>query len=407
MQINEDRQRQIKNYTRASRYFTSVFTFPSAIVGGVFIGLAGSNHAFENTTLWLYLHLPLLQWQPVEGWYPLQVLAYYLFFMIVFTFFSFLSLLYMQHLKRRYRIPRQSLRLLFAIFVRTRLFTIGWWALLVEALYFFFALQPATWWFWTALVHICMLVILACVGPFRGFSLFTVRPLPESEQANRIRAWLAQHSGHTYHLFEVDLPGGTMQANAWAVGWGGNRRIFFSSTLLKAFPAEEIEVIVAHELGHHLHHDTWQGLFYRSILWFASYFLFNVVALQWQDFRLYDFGTNTTVITDAMLQDPAVANLFNNGVVNSVTLLVLLIYLGAFSSCGTVFYNIYSRGREYRADEFALQTTRNAAVFKSAFIRLANINWTSIQPAGLNNTTHPFTASRLKHADDFAKAQMK
>jgi STE24 endopeptidase len=408
MQIDEGRQQQIRNYTRARKRVSFVFLIPLGIVAGLFIGSTGSIDPFENTTLWLYMHVPLFQWQPVQGWYPLQVLAYYLIFMVGFLLLSFPFFLYTEHLKRRYHIPRQPLRLALAILGWARLLFVARWALLMEALYLFFAFQPATWWLWTALAFSIMLAIRECIGRPGWFRPFTVRPLPENEQTNRIHAWLAQHSDRTYHLFEVDLPGGIMQANAWAFGWGSNRRIYFSSTLLKTFPPEEIDVIVAHELGHHLQHDTWKRLFYRSIISFASFFALQVVALQWEQFHIYEFGTNMAVTTGTVFQDPAVAKLFfNDAMINPFTLLVLLIYLSAFLLLGNIFYNRYRRRREYQADEFALQTTRNAAAFKSAFIRLDHTNWISINPGGTNNSTHPFTASRLKHADDFEKAQMQ
>src|SRR5207253_4759836 len=67
-------------------------------------------------------------------------------------------------------------------------------------------------------------------------------------------------------IFEWSLGEKTRKANAAVVGWGNTRRIIVSDTLLENFSGEEIEVIMAHELCHHVKNHIWYGMALQSIL---------------------------------------------------------------------------------------------------------------------------------------------
>src|SRR5262249_57415233 len=72
-------------------------------------------------------------------------------------------------------------------------------------------------------------------------------------------------------IFEWALGEKTRKANAAVVGWGNTRRIIVSDTLLENFSGEEIEVIMAHELCHHVKNHIWQGLALQSLLTLVSF----------------------------------------------------------------------------------------------------------------------------------------
>ena len=60
-------------------------------------------------------------------------------------------------------------------------------------------------------------------------------------------------------VFEWVLSGHTRKANAALAGLGQTRRILLSDTLLADYSDDEIEVVLAHELAHHVHRDLWRG----------------------------------------------------------------------------------------------------------------------------------------------------
>src|SRR5438093_11383451 len=72
----------------------------------------------------------------------------------------------------------------------------------------------------------------------------------------------------------------TTAANAALMGLGNTRRIVLGDTMLDRYTPDEIEVVLAHELGHHVHHDLWKLIISQSILTLGGLYLVNL-ALHW------------------------------------------------------------------------------------------------------------------------------
>jgi len=154
-------------------------------------------------------------------------------------------------------------------------------------------------------------------------------------------------------------------------------------TMIDRYTPDEIEVVLAHELGHHVHHDIWKLIISQSVLTLAGLYLVNV-ALHWavdaQNFYL-------------SLADPA-------------TIPFLLVLTALFGLIVMPVGNSLSRAIEYQADEYALQSTRMVEPFKSAMTRLANQNLADIEPSPIIEILfhdHPSIGKRLRHADAFAR----
>ena len=73
-------------------------------------------------------------------------------------------------------------------------------------------------------------------------------------------------------VFEWQLSDRTRKANAALAGIGRTRRILLSDTLLAEHSDEEIEVILAHELAHHVHRDIWSGIALEAVLIAAGFY---------------------------------------------------------------------------------------------------------------------------------------
>ena len=69
----------------------------------------------------------------------------------------------------------------------------------------------------------------------------------------------------------------TKKANAALAGIGGTRRILVSDTMLAEYSDDEIEVVLAHELAHHVHGDIWKGIVFESALMLAGFYLASAV----------------------------------------------------------------------------------------------------------------------------------
>ena len=185
-------------------------------------------------------------------------------------------------------------------------------------------------------------------------------------------------------VFEWGLGEKTTRANAALVGMGRTRRIIVSDTLLKDYSDDEIEVILAHELSHHVHHDLWSGLAVETLIVGASLAAADAAAA-W-------FGPRFGV---ARVSDVA-------------GLPLLVLGGGVVSLLLTPLAHAWSRHNERRADRFALALTGHAAPFMSAMRRLGAQNLAEERPSRLALWffhTHPTIDERIAAARDFDAEQ--
>ncbi len=375
-EIDPDRQQKAREYARIRRQL-SIVGIGIAAIAILFIFWSGLDVALRD---WLQP----LSWQPLRGWYPLQVLIYFLVLMLGYEVLTAPLAYYGGYvLPHRYGLSTMTLPAWLADLFKGLVLSLILESLAVEVIYVLLATQPQTWWLWTALILLFFTVIMANLAPVLILPIFyKFTPLPEGELTRRLLA-LAEHA-HTRvrGVFSMQMSRKTTAANAALMGLGNTRRIVLGDTMLDRYTPDEIEVVLAHELGHHVHHDLWKLIISQSILTLGGLYLVNL-ALHWAvDTQHYYLG----------LADPA-------------TMPFLLLVTAVFGLVVMPVSNGLSRAVEYQADEYALQTTKKVGAFKSAMTRLANQNLADIEPSPLIEFLfhdHPAISKRLKHADAFA-----
>ena len=373
--IDEKRQAKAKEYARIHRRLWLV-NLGIGVVGVcllLFTGLAG----------WLRDLLHSLSWQPVAGWFPLQVLCFFLIVMLVYEVVSApLSYYSGFTLPHRYGLSVMSLKSwLRDVFVGLALeLVLG--IVLLEIIYLLLAVQPLTWWLWVALALLFFSVVIANLAPVLLFPLFyKFRPLPEGDLTRRLLALAERAHTRVRGVYTFDMSRKTTAANAALMGLGNTRRIVVGDTLLKEFSDEEIEVVLAHELGHHVHNDIWKSLVLQAALTLGGLYVVNVI------FHL------------------ALQPLHYQGLADPATLPLLLALTALFGLIVMPLNNGFSRYVEYQADEYALQSTHMIEQFKSSMARLANQNLSEAEPSPIVEFifySHPSVRKRLRHADMFA-----
>jgi STE24 endopeptidase len=146
---------------------------------------------------------------------------------------------------------------------------------------------------------------------------------------------------------------------------------------LTKYSDAEIEVVLAHELAHHVHHDIWKAIALETILMTLGFYL-----------------------ADRAL-DRAVGHFGLAAKADVAGLPLLVLAGGAVSLVLLPLANAVSRAHERRADRYALETTRNAAAFVSAMKRLAAQNLAEEQPSRLVEVlfySHPPINARIEAA---------
>jgi STE24 endopeptidase len=157
-------------------------------------------------------------------------------------------------------------------------------------------------------------------------------------------------------VFKFDMSKRTKAANAALTGLGSTRRIVLGDTLINEFSTDEIETVLAHELGHHVNKDIPLLVGFSTLLTLGGLYLASL-ALTW---AVRAFGYSS----------PAdIAGLPALGLV-----------LGAFILLTQPLNNSFSRWRERLADQYSLKSTGKSGAFASAFVRLANQNLGEVDP---------------------------
>lgn len=376
MEIDVDRQQKAREYARIRHRLLLVDL--AIVAAGVLIVL------LSGLGTWLRNILQPLAWQPIQGWFPWQILVYFLILIVAYQIISAPLTYYSGFvLPHRYKISTQSLKGWLLDLCKGLGLSLVFEAFVIELVYVLLATQPQTWWLWVALVLLFFTVVMANLAPILILPLFyKFSPLPEGELTQRLLALAARAKTRVRGVFTMQMSSKTTAANAALMGLGNTRRIVVGDTMLDQYTPDEIEVVLAHELGHHVHHDIWKLIASQSVLTLGGLYLINLV-LHW------------AVDTQH----------YYTGLADAATIPLILLLAGAFGLIVMPLSNGYSRAIEYQADEYALQATQKIEPFKSAMTHLANQNLSDVEPSPLIEFLlydHPSIRKRLQHADKFA-----
>jgi len=255
--------------------------------------------------------------------------------------------------------------------------------LVLEIIYAILRAYPDTWWIWASLILLLFTVLLANLAPVLLMPLFyKFVPLGEEHRnlAERLLRLSEQAGTRVRGVYTFDMSRRTKSANAALTGLGNTRRIILGDTLLSEFTSDEIETVLAHELGHHVNRDIPLGILIETLttvlgLWLAS------LALRWG------------------------AGFFGfEGVGDIAALPLFMLVMGLYGLATMPLGNAFSRWREVRADRYALESTGKSAAFASAMTRLANQNLSEVDPEPWVEFllySHPALEKRIKMAEAY------
>lgn len=253
--------------------------------------------------------------------------------------------------------------------------------IVLEIIYAILRSYPNLWWLWVAAFLLVFNVILANLAPTLLMPLFNkFVPLGDehADLAERLLQ-LARRSGtYVRGVFKFDMSRRTKQANAGLTGLGNTRRIIIGDTLLNEFTPDEIETIMAHELGHQVNKDIPLGIAFSTLTTLVGLYLASLGL---------SYGVSVLGFTNSA---------------DIAAFPILLIVLGLYGLVTMPLENGFSRWRERRADEYALRLTHNGAAYASALRRLANQNLSDAEPEAWVEWllySHPALGKRIAMAE--------
>ena len=236
----------------------------------------------------------------------------------------------------------------------------------------------ASWWWVFALFLTGVGLALVFITPYVLVPLFfKMRPLADQATAERIRALVRRAGAEISDVCSLDFSRRTAEANAAVIGMGRSRRVVLADTLLAEFPPAEVDAVIAHEIGHHVHHDVQRLLFWNGVLIWIGLAVGGRVA-------------------------PAALPILGLPSLSYVPGYPMLFALAAlFFLLIAPLVNWWSRHLESDADRFALELTCDPAAFAGAMRRLAHQNLVEIHPprwAEVLLASHPALHRRIARA---------
>ncbi len=230
-------------------------------------------------------------------------------------------------------------------------------AVLVAGLYFLLWHAGWTWWIWATAGWLCLVLLLGQLVPVFILPLFyKVTRLDDPPLFQRLAALAADTGLKVEGVYRLHLSAETKKANAALAGLGRTRRVLLGDTLLDQFSHDEIAVVFAHEVGHHVFHHLPKMIVGNVILAAAGFWLVDLVlrhAARSLGYPAYD--------------DPA-------------ALPLVFLVLMAFGLIFMPLQNAISRRFERQCDRYALKRTGLNNAYRSAFIKLARMNKADVDP---------------------------
>ncbi len=236
----------------------------------------------------------------------------------------------------------------------------------------------AFWWLWAWVVWVAFQALMLALYPTVIAPLFnTFSPLPAGAARERIEGLLARCGFAGRSLYVMDGSKRSSHGNAFFTGFGRTKRIVFFDTLLERLAPEEIEAVLAHELGHfRLKHVL------KRMVWTAFGALAFLALLAWLMAAPWFFEG---VGVPPGLDRPGVALV--------LFAMVLPVFTFLFAPIGA----LYSRKHEFEADAFAATHATGSALVQ-ALVKLYQDNAATLTPDPLHSTfydSHPPAAIRI------------
>lgn len=318
----------------------------------------------------------------IGGGPVVDILVYFLILAIIFEVISFPLVYYGGYLiETRFGLLHQSTRKWLLDLLKSQLLGLFLGILAVETLYLFIRLMDWWWWLPAGAIFALFFVVLAQLMPVVILPLFfKFKKMPKNDLTDRLSDLCRKTGTRVVGIYEWGLSAKSSRANAALMGWGPTRRVVLSDSLLDHFTGSEVEVVLAHELGHHSLKHIRVLLAVQGIMTFIAFLAAGLVFDRLGAF----FGLRR-------LNDIA-----------GLPLMLLSFMIIWFLA--TPILNGISRNLERKADRFAISVTGLTGSFISAIERLTVMNLSEMDPPPIIEFllySHPSPARRIREAKKY------
>jgi STE24 endopeptidase len=324
-----------------------------------------------------------LSFQFAREHYVLALFFYVLLLTLISKALSLPLDVYSFRLEHRFQLSNQSTKAWIIDEVK------GWFVglviatLLTELVYWIIRSSLQHWWLIAWAAFTALFVVFAQLAPVVLFPIFyKFVPLNDQELRNRLVKLSERAGTRVRGVYEWKLSEKSKKANAALTGLGNTRRIILADTLLQNYSHDEIEAVLAHELGHHVHGHIFKSILLQMAVTFAGFWAANEV-LRYATYQAHMFD---------LLSD--FANLPLLALVSAALSLILLPAM-----------NAYSRYNERQADRYCWKSVPSVDPFITAMDKLSAQNLSEKSPSQLIEIlfhSHPSVSRRIAAARRFS-----
>ena len=316
--------------------------------------------------------------------YILQLFYYVLFLSILSKVLGFGLDFYGFRLEHRYNLSNQRLGSWLKDAAKGWVLGLVLGTVLCEIVYALIRTSPEHWWIFGWLIFLALFVFFAQIAPVVLFPLFyKFVPLQNDGLKERLLRLGERAGTRVRGVYEWKLSEKSKKANAALTGLGNTRRIILADTLLEKYSDDEIEAVLAHELGHHVHGHILKSILVEALVTLAGFWAANEVlryAIDQQHMfeHMADFANLPLLV------------LVSTGL--SVLLMPAL--------------NAYSRFNERQADLYCWKSVSSIGPYVSAMEKLNEQNLGESHPSRLVEIlfhSHPPVSKRIAAAEEWAR----
>jgi len=291
--------------------------------------------------------------------YTLAVFLYVFFLLLIGKVLGFGLDYYGFRLEHRFNLSNQKLRPWMWDETKGFLVSVALASIVTELLYFIIRQSPQYWWLIAWAAFLGLFVLLAQIAPVVLFPIFyKFEPLQDDDLKSRLVKLSERAGTRVRGVYKWNLSEKSKKANAALTGLGSTRRIILADTLLEHYSADEIEAVLAHELGHHVHKHIFKSIVVQAGITLAGFWAANWI-LHYAIERWHMFET--------------LADFANLPLLVLVTTVLSFLLLPAL--------NAFSRYNERQADRYAFASIASVGPFISSMNKLADQNLAERAPS--------------------------
>ncbi|MCP5514156.1 MAG: M48 family metallopeptidase [Spirochaetales bacterium] len=260
---------------------------------------------------------------------------------------------------------------------------------LLLALFWFMDKTGAFWWIYAFLFTAVFEIAINILYPVLIAPLFNkFEKLDDTELEKKLFSLARRLKFAVNGIFKMDGSKRSRHSNAYFTGFGRMRRIVLFDTLLTSLDSDELEAVLAHEIGHNKKHHLIKGIILSLFILLAGFYIISLLAGFSPLFAEFGF------------EGPSYYGI----------LVLVMLYSHPFTFLLTPFFNSLSRKHEYEADSFAVHAVGSRENMKNALLKLGRENLSNLVPHKLYSFyhySHPALNERLSAIDNIVLDTVK